>query len=677
MPQRPREHVLETENEHAFRGAVPAEWVVRPINPDYGIDLNVEIFEGGASTAMSFGVQLKATDRENLRKALRDVRFPREVAEYYWQQPVPILIVRYHAPSGQLYARWWHAYNPLVAARPDEDAAGGSALSKTLGFVFTERDCWTAKTPDELVEGVRSFNRFHSPHLPLPVTFRVSGSDGADPAKVRRELTALRSLMGPLAGFVAVVDGTPGPDTPSIVIERQSATVALADVASITLDLSGEAVTPAQAAADLGCGIAMVLNTVGQPNLAAQVAAICVPGSTVICGMHVAWTLAGAFFRSGRIHDVLGVIEQLHAREDEDARLAAFVLQSAVLARGGSLTPEQQARAVEVATSTFEIARRGEDHQFAAICAYNLGRARADLGDWSGAVAAFGQAVELDANYGSDMYFVLDYAVSLFESGRSNEAIVLAKMAVDAEPSGKAQVLLADALMSSGRYAEAERALSTYLAGSSAGPADAAWRLRRRVLTELRSLVGDEQHRQPDEAEALAQGIPPFDENLDAEQARGDVTHALQLDAMCGEAHHYRTLLSAKEGEAGQLDLSDAIGPAICAAVLSPSEVVCWVMAVGIAIEYGEHANTISDLMHCGIFKTGDEFVNALLASEPPLTSEHGALLDQAVQDVAEQRRRGGFRMRIRDPGGLVDELIFSLDDPDVRDAGAQLPPEV
>jgi hypothetical protein len=183
VPLRPRTHTIEDESEREFRAAIPPQWVARRLEPDYGIDLTVQVFdETGRSTPYSFHVQLKATDDEDIGRALRSVRFSRALAEHYWSLPIPVLVVRYHAPSAQLYARWFHAYNPLVAAHPDADTGG--ELPKTVGFVFTEQDRWTAGTPQELVHGMEAFRRFRSPDLPLPLTFSVSVSDDVGEAEL-------------------------------------------------------------------------------------------------------------------------------------------------------------------------------------------------------------------------------------------------------------------------------------------------------------------------------------------------------------------------------------------------------------------------------------------------------------------------------------------------------------
>lgn len=351
MPLRPRAHTIEEESEQRFRRAIPLEWVIRKLDPDYGIDLTVEIFdEMGHSTPFSF---------------------------HYWSLPIPILIVRYHSPSEQLYARWFHAYNPLVAARPDADA--DAEPSKTVGFVFTGQDAWTHNTPEELVVAVESFRRFRSPDLPLPLTFFVSLADGMDDAELMPRLFALRRVLTTASDVIALQAGGPGPDRPQMVIGASSSTVALADVASVTLDHDEGEPDHDSAAANLGCATAMLLATVGQTNLAAQVAVACAGKSTVITGMHTAFTLAGAFFRSQRIREALIVVTDLVRSGDADSRVAAFVLQSAVLARGSHLTDAEAEQAVDVARISLEAVLAAGDLEAAAGDAYNLGKALAVL----------------------------------------------------------------------------------------------------------------------------------------------------------------------------------------------------------------------------------------------------------------------------------------------------------
>lgn len=59
--KRPKQHVIDSRAQSLFLQSLPAEWVVRPRVPDYGIDYEVEIVEGDSFTGLTFYVQLKGT----------------------------------------------------------------------------------------------------------------------------------------------------------------------------------------------------------------------------------------------------------------------------------------------------------------------------------------------------------------------------------------------------------------------------------------------------------------------------------------------------------------------------------------------------------------------------------------------------------------------------------------
>src|SRR6478752_6893706 len=116
MPRRPRAHQLEELSRRVFGSALPSRWVSRPLDPDYGLDATVEIFDKhDKATGLAFHVQLKATDQQSLKVALRSIRFSNELAGYYRSLALPVLIVLYYAPGDRLFARWFHAYNEFTA----------------------------------------------------------------------------------------------------------------------------------------------------------------------------------------------------------------------------------------------------------------------------------------------------------------------------------------------------------------------------------------------------------------------------------------------------------------------------------------------------------------------------------------------------------------------------------
>jgi len=662
VPLRPRTHTLEDESERHFRQAVPPEWVVRKLQPDYGLDLTVEIFDlTGHSTPDSFHVQLKATDEEDVNTALRSIRFRRELAEHDWSLPIPVLVVRYHSPSRQLYARWFHAYNPLVAAR--QDAQSDADLPKTVGFVFAASDAWTDATPGALVHGVQSFRRFRAPDLPLPLMFSVSVAEDMADAELIPRMLALRRALATTSDVIALQTGVPGPDRPHIVIGARASTVAFADVASVTVDHDEGEPDRDPAAANLGCGIAMLLATVGQTNLAAQVAAACAAKSSLINGMHTAFTLAGAFFRSQRIREALTVVADLAAGGDPDGRVSAWVLHSAVLARGSHLTDAEAEQAVDVARMIFEATLAAGDLASAAADAYNLGKALVRIGHWDEATRAYEQASELHPDYENRPYFHADVGGALFEAGRFEEAVKRYEHAVADGDHRWWIALLADSLMFAGRYRDSDTRFAEYLAGDRE-PSDCVWRLKHRVVDDVRALVGDTQNRRPDEAVELAERIDFEDDDFSAEEALRILSRALELDACCGVAHNRRMFFGIREDPGGEPDFSDAVQPAISAAVIGNNDPGAWINAIRLAAHSGEPDEVLYDVMRTGIRSGGDEVIDEVLAaSTPPMSAEHLAILDRAAQDLADDKHREGFLLRIPAPDGNMEEIAFAPPD--------------
>lgn len=86
--------------------------MVRPKEHDYGIDLEVELFEHGSATGEVFLVQLKGTDDPNEAH-----RVPLTLATLGYMEDLrqPVLIVRYLGTTGTMVSRWAHMRSEVVA----------------------------------------------------------------------------------------------------------------------------------------------------------------------------------------------------------------------------------------------------------------------------------------------------------------------------------------------------------------------------------------------------------------------------------------------------------------------------------------------------------------------------------------------------------------------------------
>jgi len=626
------------------------------MHPDYGLDYTVEIFDADEKgTGLSFHVQLKATDESDLDRALGSVRFPRETADYYRSQTLPVLIVRYHAPSKQLFGRWFHAYNPHLALRE-----GATSDANTIRFQFYEGDLFTEEAPALIEAGLRGFLKFRSPELALPLRVAVT-SDEADVTAPYPTAFALRRLLAPVSDLVTFEVREPAADDPSISVGRQRAVVSLADVASVTVDHEDPPDKhPDRYAADLAMALSVTLAYVGQANLSAQIAFAAGATSRVIADPEVSMTVAGAMFRSRRVLEAIRLADALDSSDDEDIRTAAFAFLTVLLARGDRLTNDERALALSMTEQRLERRLQRGDDEGAAAEAYSLAMLKKRLRDAPSSIESFRMAADLDDRYLERAYYHSDFAGVLFENGDYEEAAERYGKAVELGQRGLTMALHADALLFSGRYEDALQRFDHYLSEDPQPDEAPEWRLKRRILPLLIDTVGGEQVRQPDAAVAL---LEPWDfekgPNMPVEEAWRICSEAVALDACLGEAWFRLALMAI----GGKEDPRDGAPFAIAGAVLRRTGVSAWVNAVLFSDPTDE--STISDLLYAGYHLNGDELVQRITETVPEaphfkdVAGRVIELLDDAVVRVDTARQMQPFTMRYMGEDGEMKELVF------------------
>jgi len=106
LPKRPQEHVIGDQGSRILQGALPAAWVYRDLEGkgDYGIDAEVEIFDGETPTGLSFRVQLRSHGSCPWSGVGEYVQ-PVEVStRNYWRlQTSPVVVVVCDVGSGLAY----------------------------------------------------------------------------------------------------------------------------------------------------------------------------------------------------------------------------------------------------------------------------------------------------------------------------------------------------------------------------------------------------------------------------------------------------------------------------------------------------------------------------------------------------------------------------------------------
>lgn len=180
MPKRPRSHQLETLSEGRFRSLIPEAWVVRRKDFDYGIDLEVELFDQHeASTGLMFYVQLKATDDDAKRK---HISLKEDSKAYYRSLIIPTMLVRYCAADTSTHWKW------------NFDIPDVAEGKQSQAVEFTDADFWNDNTPARIEEALRLWRRLRNqkPNQTVPLYLDVGS---LNPEQRQPSRTLVRKLV--------------------------------------------------------------------------------------------------------------------------------------------------------------------------------------------------------------------------------------------------------------------------------------------------------------------------------------------------------------------------------------------------------------------------------------------------------------------------------------------------
>lgn len=465
MPGRPREHVLEEESFNALRALLPAEWTLEPVRRDYGLDARVEVFQGGFATGQAFWTQLKATDEADLKRAL-GVSFDTTTLNYLSVQADPVLLVRFHAPSGRLFGTWLH--------RQDVRLKRTGQKSLTVRWKLPEG--LHAGSPDRLVEEVRRFRRVGSAaQLPLTVALHTVGGT----AELRTTLVALlrRTIVAVGAPLRVVSE-----DSADLVLSLGNKKIEV-DTPLATLRAETERTTdPVELADNAAVALAAALGAVGLPSPAVDLVVRC-SGAPLLRSDDVAGRLAQAFGTAGRWREASDLaLECLSGPPGREVLGRLLDVQRLLADREPS-----EAEAQHVAVNLVELAARqqaaGDDAGAAWYSAGNwLFHA---VRDYPAALQAYETAAEVRPDYRSQAYWLEETAAAMFETGNYAGAARLYGQAAKGlrNPAPGLLAKTADCLAHTGDRQGAAALFDRYLRAEPE-PA-AAWLLKRLALQAI------------------------------------------------------------------------------------------------------------------------------------------------------------------------------------------------
>lgn len=654
MPKRTREHRLADEAVRAFAEAIEPRlhFYERP-QPEYGIDGDVEAFDADElATGLQFFVQVKGTDEPDRCKALA-VTVSMETADYYRAAPMPVLMGRFHAPSRELYLRWFHQYDPY----------GSRAGEKTLTFRWQPVDRLDAGTAERLIADAQAFYELRSTMLALPRPLHVVG-DGAHGVSEAELRIALRAEAAAAADLVEVAAGAPPAGAACVVLTADELSAALATVTGATLHvregLYDDTALARQFAVDALVLLALAFERLGQDAIAARLAAAFLPRSVMAADLEVAGALAACMARAHRIGEALALAEQLDDPDNPELSDSGFAFGLAVLS-AGSLSSEEAAAYERVLK--LRMKRRKKTHpQDAGRAAMNLATFHRSRQRYDKAASYYETALRLDPGYADRAHYWYERGGALWgtrQHERGAEAYRRARDLGTSEP--LALALEADCLMHAGLYGDALERFEQFAEHCQAD--DGEYRLKARAIRHLIEVTGlRDQDRHTEQALRVVE--------QDADSAGGWIhlsMRQLQHDALWGSAWLNIGVARSELGEE-----KAALESHIVSTILIPADYEAWCNAIFAALNCGE-PDTVEDLLLVGRRLGGDELIDELLQRSKQLPGELPVHFARAVDETLSERGGGSapeVKLRMISEDGRVEEVL--LDEGREKPAGAR-----
>lgn len=565
MPTRSRSHVLETDSRRAFARLLPPEWVIRPLDSEYGIDDQVEVFEKqGPTTGLMFFVQMKATDQGKLGTALK-LRFKVDTLDYYRSLELPVMIVRFHAQTRKFYWQWFHEFEKYPKAR-----------QKTLTLSLPISAEWNDESPAQIKASLQTIRQLKSTACPHPIVFTLVLHDAevcGMPSSVLRAI--LMEMAGPLRGVLKLTETAPVGAHPEIVISRDKLVVDLARLRSITIDFKEgykSDVAQNRLPHDVFIGVAFVLATSGHSSEASEIASGHLAHGSLIASPEVLSALIRAMAKSRRVSDALQLARSILSQAGAP-QLPEWLLLFAVGNRE-TLQKSEVEFLGEVMEMLMERAKELGDRQNMAVAHYNLGNHLRSRGGphRKAAFRHYRLAAKAEPGYRQRQYFWKEIGGLLHLLGHFRWSADAYRKAVQLGGDNMCLALYADSLMRSGKFQDALNAFRQYM--EKEVKPDAEWLLKDFVLSHLVEDLGIAEQ-QPCSHWPNKLTDPS---GISEEEAHNRLLLAIRSDALSSFAWFN---LGASFGQLGAK--VDAFKAYLFAAICLPHDVEAW----GRALLYG------------------------------------------------------------------------------------------
>lgn len=449
MPKRHNNHQIEDASRRKFDTLLPDAWVSRQKPSDYGIDLEVEIFnEDGSATGLMFYVQLRGTDdidKETITQLSIDQ------LQYFRQLDIPTLLVRFCRPTGTFYCKWHHE----IHTKPEQER------QQSITVRFSGRQRWDDETLNYILTDLK-IARYAAR---MPPSGRISVSlDAVDlgPSKHFEFKSALLKVTA-VYGAVCSADNSATDEQLPIHVAyfEGSILVSCGRLTNIEVPYGGKAEDLPSALLYAICIVCFDLKCVRQAQDAAR--------SILLHRIKAndKWTAFRAACALQASPSELVNFALLNSLEDSSLLENPLVTMMLVGASGSALSRDW----LQHWFATVEnFALKNDMLGPAAATNYNRGNAALQTTDFSKAVRYYNKARKLRPEYLEAKYFLQELGGALYLMRRYQPASCLYAKAITEESSPLEWHRLGDAQLLSGRIEAAIPSFERSIKDQKASP---------------------------------------------------------------------------------------------------------------------------------------------------------------------------------------------------------------
>ncbi|MCD8436010.1 DUF4365 domain-containing protein [Tenacibaculum dicentrarchi] len=498
MPKRPKQHQLEDVSRAKFQLCLPEKWVVRDKDKDYGIDCEVELFDDDEnSTGLLFYVQLKATASKK-ESEIFNVDFKIDTLEYFKQLEIPVLLARYSQYYDKIYVKWVNQVDLTFAKEK----------AKTFRIKVKKSDEWTKKSVNRIEKDLNNVRLLNSGFFQFPLTYSINfEDDNIQNLSNNQFKIQLRNELNEYSDFLKYENNNEN-YLINVSIDKNILLVQTSILKGVfihNLDKRPNKNFIKNLSSDILLSLAVCMEMVGQIDFCAKIIFENELENKLIEMDEILFLLLPELLSSSYFENTLNLINKVLNSKENDIVLVPSII--SLLLKSDTKIKKKINQIESFFLSRLEKTKNIKLDSLTASSHYNLGDFYRSKDRHKESIHHYVRAKRYDSNYLKRSYYYREIAGVCFEANKFKFSVEFYKKSIELGASNETKSLLADALMFSGNYKEADELFKDYI-NTTEKPNEAF--LLKAIL--LQNIIENQkinsQKRKPEEAYKIASNKP-------------------------------------------------------------------------------------------------------------------------------------------------------------------------